>query len=1181
MSDLIPWGLQKNLAFAAGAGSGKTHALMTLCLHILGGARVGGVAVSPKQLWVLTFTDKAASELEARLRARLEGLAKNSFGPEPELRASFASLSLPLPPPSFWGGLVSQLGEVTIGTFHSMCMRLLREKSLEVGISPSFQILSEHEARDLHRKLAQAEVIRSLEARDEIVTLLVRAWGFDSADSLVDSLVRVLNQIREEGIAPERLPLSNQAESHAAFDDAVCHSRHLLAEAVEADQSWKGRFADFLSACKTPLESLTFENFLNPEKFVLLRKLIQGEVNLPHQRGDSGNALKAFASSVDTQKPSQVPNLKDFYLGCIAEPQEHAFRGLLVKLNAALSRQLKILNQLDFTELLIRTRNLLKDNPTVRAEIQSQVGVLLVDEFQDTNRLQLEIVALLAEQREGAPRAVAEKLQWAETWPLQSQMLCVVGDPKQSIYDFRGADVSIFNGMSSLIVEQGGDRRHLQNNWRSCQHLLSFFNHFFKDAMPGPQGYKPEDDLFAARATDCTGPCVEVLSHPKKDTAESSREAEAELIAVRLEHLLSGATKWRGRDVAILFRRLTQVDVYRQALLRHQIPHRVLRGRGFYNAQEILDVGSLLSLLADDQNTLALAAVLRSPFAALTDTDLFELATVGEDGGLAFEQLRHAANQQPLIHSFLKIYDSLQELRGRCPVNKLLQEALRVSDYRVKVAAAPFGEQVLANLDKLLQLSETWVERHQGGCSEFATYLFNLAEAEPNEAEAEFEETDECTVQLLTIHQAKGLEWPVVLVPDLAAASLSRGGKVMFDRLRGLALKPVGPELVDGARSPRLRAFAAERAERDRAESSRLMYVAYTRARDLLILSGQPSRKGNSWRQTLDTHLATPSSRQRVRSLDADEINSWQGSFVSPSTRPSETSLATMTSTLDRVRRPLEPKPEKVVYSVTQLQDYFLCPRRYHLAHSLGGAEVATGHRGSEHFSVSASRQGTLAHRLLELVDPQALSSTPAFKIRLLSLIETQAADLPELEKNRILQALLTLAETPWGQQLSKISPGKLHRELPFMLSLGPNSKGQSGAPSVAVYLRGQIDLLIEAEGNQATLIDYKLTHRPPAKLEPYQFQLDCYLLAARHLVKPGVEIKAGIIFLTDPDPSPIFKAASTSHQGEEFKFNILRAAQEITARQVEQNWPVMPQGYCERIRCGYQYHCHPAGHLV
>ncbi|HSP78969.1 MAG TPA: UvrD-helicase domain-containing protein, partial [Myxococcaceae bacterium] len=511
-----------------------------------------------------------------------------------------------------------------------------------------------------------------------------------------------------------------------------------------------------------------------------------------------------------------------------------AYRALLSQVEARHEEEFARRNALDFTALLVKARDLLRDIPDFRRQQQERLGVLLVDEFQDTNRLQLELVLLLAEQREEGPRPVRPEEDLVAALPLEPAFLCAVGDRKQSIYEFRGADVSVFEVLARKIVAEGGARDFLQHNRRSVPPLLSFFNQAFEGVLVAGEGgarpyevvYVPDEDyLSPVRPASVPAPVVERLLLGDGETSYTTgelRALDADAVAKRLKVLLApnaepciaredgeGLRLARGGDVAILLRTFTHLEVYRQALIRYGIPHRVLRGRGFYGAQEVLDLASLLALLADPEDVLSFAAVLRSPLVSLSDAALFGLA--GPEGLSlpAVEQrglsgVRLSEGERFRLERFLRVLPELRRERDRLGVRALLRVALEATGYREALAGSPYAEQASANVDKLLELAGRRDERGTGGCAAFARELQRLADEDPTEAQAELLEAgDPRAVQLLTIHRAKGLEWPVVVVPSLGSLRRFSSGRAVFERTHGLSLRPWLPDSLEKFSSPR------------------------------------------------------------------------------------------------------------------------------------------------------------------------------------------------------------------------------------------------------------------------------------------------------------------------------------------------------------------------------------------
>ncbi|MBE2252538.1 MAG: UvrD-helicase domain-containing protein [Myxococcus sp.] len=1194
--------LEANLALFAGAGAGKTYSLITLCLHVLSGARAGHEPVPPANLCLLTFTDKAAAEMRQRLRERLDRLATGDAkgaARELELEASFAALGRPFPPRAFWRALRDDLGAASIGTFHSVMTQLLRRAPAGSGVNPAFELMEEREARQLFAESVEDVVLARLEAGDALVRELVRDFGFgaDSPWGLVSALVRVSAAIREEGTLVDLIPLQDADEAREAFLATIRGLRvqaTSLQRTLEPRDAYRARVDEL---CRR-LASVTTETW--PEH----RDAID-EASKNWRRADVVPLRDALRGKGDG---SGSPGAQ--WTAWRMAPFDAAVRELVKAGIAAYEAALDARGALDFTALLVRTRDLLRNSPEARRDAQRRYRVVLVDEFQDTNRVQLELVLLLAERREGAPRPLSRELGDGpsnETLdvPLEPAALAVVGDRKQAIYDFRGADVAVFEQMARCIEASGGHRQFLQQSRRSTPEVVGLCNAQSQrflvraDASAGSLPFEVEfdphtDALTAVRADPPPGPALVRLLLPEAlETAEQAppvevlRGAEAEALARYLAQMLAdpgaqivprapkgaGPRMVQGGDVAVLFQRFTQLEVYRQALVRHGVRHRIVRGRGFYAAQEVIDLASLLQLVADPSNVIAFAAVLRSPLVGLSDAALVSLALDGAQvtgldpkrvllgEGTDFSFLDDG--ERARLRRFHETWQVLFRERDRLGLRQLLRVALEALQYRVAVAAGPFGEQALANLDKLTELATT--RQAQGvPVAQFARELLELADTEPKEAQGDvLDEGDAEAVTLMTVHQAKGLEWPVVVIPELFTTTPPGGERVRFDRDVGLAVTQLAGEPVGSARYLQCKAL---KTRRDDAQRRRLLYVALTRARDRVVLGFQPPKaQRNTWSAWLkfdDFWWQQLNDRHGAMDVVVDALP--PGRPPAPPQRDDGASRAAVASLITRaVTREALPVRDAML-PVTQLQDFVSCPRRFHLAHQVGLAERPVTFEWPEQPAEAPPpgdpRQlGTAAHKLLELTPLDWVGSAD-FSARLASLQRTSG--VPTDRDDEVLRWVERFWATTYGRGLP--TARRVLRELPFVLRLRDGD--------FSLHLRGQIDLLVI--DRQVDVVDYKTSTPSDAGLEPYAFQLGCYALAARRFVEvPGLEVRAGVSFLRHHDASPRFLDALPDEPT--LERHLVAQARALVQAQASHDWAQRPRARCQALGCGYELRCH------
>lgn len=1157
----LPQGLrlERNMALLAGAGAGKTHSLITMCLHLLGGARKGFEPLACAELALLTFTEKAADEMRARLRARVNALVRGETD-EPELQDSCASAGVPFPSPAYWRAVADDLGAATIGTFHSLCMQLLRRVS-----ASSFELLDEKDAQALWRDIVEREVLARVTARTSL-RALVADVGFER---LVDSLVPVAARIREEGLSPLYVRVADATLLRREFEDEL---RTVVAEAPQLP-------------CETPQQRTRL-----PLVVSALREL----------RFDSFDAGFAAASEAAkgvrgwTAARERIERLGQLYGACAMAPFESEVRDTLVAVSQRYERVLEERGLLDFTGLLLQTRSVLRDNTEARAEAQRRWKALLVDEFQDTNRLQLELVLLLAEKRKGAPRPIsaafeAQHRELVEL-PLEPGFLAVVGDRKQAIYEFRGADVGVFEVMARAIEKQGGGRAYLRHSRRSTSALLEALNVGFSAVLGATAASQPPhafevvyetqfDNLLAVREQAPRGVPLVQLCNSKLEAAKRSAvdfrlaDAEAVALAVRFGlqggwHVVSRTTGEervaRGGDVAMLFQRFTQLEVYRQALVRAGVRHRVVRGRGFYSAQEVLDVASLLQLLVDPSDAVALSAVLRSPLVGLTDSQWVSLAhpRTGNRWHLDARALLLGTTFVPeFLAEFVAQYRALRADFSRLGLHALVRAVVDAFDYRVALAATPMAEQALANLEKLEELARQHDARGTTAAA-FAQALLSLADDAPKEAEADIvDELDAEAVTLCTVHQAKGLEWPMVVLPDLAVPLRVESAPVQFERDLGLCVaRRYGEHEVLSWSAVQVRAQLTRRA---RAENLRLLYVAMTRARDRVVLGLRPQQASDgSWAHEVEAFFPIQVAGSRSDVLDVATLKAEPPcAAAAPEPLPDDE----LRAWAQRKRRSVVVQPEVVSLSVTQADVLASCARRFHWTFNVGveaESEARFFDDEADVPAVDARLRGTAAHRLLECTPLEWLVQPDlGAKLRVLR----RELGLEAVASDEVLSWVHQFWESPHGRSFSRAE--QVLREWPFALSL----KRAHGFPRRLV-LRGQIDAALVTAGG-VVVLDYKTSARSEFSAEAYRFQLAWYAMAARRLLGSlAGDVRVGLVFLKDAPKEPLFFEGLTHDR---LLASVWAAAEGLAQAQGTGQWPGQPRLHCEKTRCPYLSRCH------
>ncbi|HET9753571.1 MAG TPA: PD-(D/E)XK nuclease family protein, partial [Myxococcales bacterium] len=559
---------------------------------------------------------------------------------------------------------------------------------------------------------------------------------------------------------------------------------------------------------------------------------------------------------------------------------------------------------------------------------------------------------------------------------------------------------------------------------------------------------------------------------------------------------------------------------------------------------------------------LALASVHRSPIGPLSDGALALLAqrqwSLEAAPDLAPDDAEALARVSPLLRALRREVDRLGPAT-------LLEAALSGTDYVAARAGGLYGEQAAANVEKLLGLARA-AELRGEGVRAFMATLRQLAEEETREPEATVvEERDPHAVRLMTVHAAKGLEFPVVIVPECAAPAYKPGAeRVLLDPDLGLAVKA---RAADGKRRWGAHGSAVDqrRSERALAESRRLLYVAATRARDLLILCGRAAQRQESWRLWVDQVAEEAVGRGLLRVVREVQAPPSQASSTAPldPERLEELDPAAQPDVARVEALPVAGQPG-VSVPVTQLADAAACPRRYQLLHELRLEERPEPEHplpdplGAEP-GTPASALGTLAHRLLELV---ALQPPPAQRRAELERLLALEGEDPA-RHGEVLDAACAFLDSPLARRMAKLRPDRLRRELPFALRLT-----RQGSPEL--LLRGQIDALLLEE--TATVVDYKLSHfRDTAR---YAAQLDAYALAARELMGAALPVRTGIVFLRSKGAPFVEREPADA---ETTRNRLLDAAAAIADGRRSGTWPRIEPGRCRDLGCGFLRRCHGA----
>ena len=771
----------------AAAGTGKTTALVERILNIVTNRRA-----RLHEIVAITFTEKAAGELKQRVREKLEKIAAAEA--------------------------LRDLERAQITTIHSFCASILRERPVEARVDPQFAV-----ADDLQRQLLldaawskwlEGELTKNPVALRQALMREVRMEQIkELATLLVDNRSRLAT-----------LPWpAARVVSVRAFYRRLAGAMPALASGLKHSPA---RSENFYQRAQAFLDVLPQLEHAAEERAVAVLAAL--EITGPQRAADfdSPENFREFKATIkeiqailkefgDNAQHNFLVTLAGWLQGFVAHFQEFK-HGKAV---------------LDFDDLLEKTRDLLRADAPMRRQLQERYRFLLVDEFQDTDPVQSEIVVALAGDSPGK--------------------LFIVGDPKQSIYGFRRADIEMYAGTRDKLAKTGATLQFRQN-FRSQATIIQWVNAVFAKIFD-PTGFQPSYIQLEA-SHPATGKVVVLRPKtiPEEQSIAEVRQAEAEAVARYLCRLVA-EKQCEWRDVALLFRSFTGVDVYGDAFNTAGVPFRIIGGRGYYQRQEIQTLISLLCCLDNPNDKLNLVAVLRSPLFGWTDAEIF---LANEAGGLNY---LHAGN------ATFALLRELHETRQRGAVAGFVERVFAATHIcQAFFACGPDGQAGVANLLKALELARrveaAGIKSLRGFVRQLRATLLNGLDEEPAPAS---EETDD-VVKLLTMHKAKGLEFPVVVLADLAGKSSDSGASLVTNRagqtfeLRFAKCKTEG-----------FKAGNDEQKVRDEAEEIRLLYVAATRARQRLIV---PWFANNGERLDLLARGFEPVASELVEISDGGEL---------------------------------------------------------------------------------------------------------------------------------------------------------------------------------------------------------------------------------------------------------------------------------------------------------------------
>jgi len=1115
----------------AGAGTGKTGVMVDRYCRL-----VCDKEVSPDAILAFTFTDKAAAELRQRIRAELT--RRTELGSE---RAA---------------ELLSAIGGAWVTTIHGFCNRLLAGHPVAAGIDPGFRVLDAPETARAAREAFDEALTDFLAdeppadgprySREDLVAAF-------EVEGLRGVVAGAHAELRSRGEAKPRLPEPPPSDPEAAIRLAAVAAAEALKEMRESDPK-RELVERALARLDAPGEAPGLDELR------ALRPTSKAKAILPYR--------EAIDAAVSASAEAGEGGVVYRQLGTLLELFSTRFE-------AAKARRAGI----DFEDLQVLAARLL-ERAEVGGAYRSRFSHLLVDEFQDTNRLQLRLIEALR-----GPR---------------SEMV-VVGDEFQSIYGFRHADLDVFREQRRTIEQRAdAELMKLSGNFRSRPELIAAVNLFGRELLgdsyrPLRVGAEPPSGPPSG-----TGPGVELLLTARDgwDAEEIELEpaidgrtplnclAEARFLAARL-HELADAGVGRG-EMVVLLRAFTHLDAYEDSLERAGLRPYVVGGRGYWSQQQVSDVCALLATIANPLDDQALFGALASPACGVAPDTLWLLRAAAGRRRHVWPALERAAGageaelaeperlaqipapELELLRRFVATIAGLRVRGPRLPLDGLIEAATTETGYDLAVLMRPAGEARFANVHKLMRLAAEFESREGRDLRGLLDFLAARAESDA-EAQAATAAEGHDGVRIMTVHNAKGLEFDVVAVPDLSRRLLAgvRAPALVLGREQpprvGMQLRRLGTgaiNLYDYAE------LCEESSERDSEEGLRLFHVAATRARERLILSGVVKPEPGK-----TTKPGTPVIERLVEALGIERDAVAAVAVAPPEPRPGldatfppgEIAVRVNLPSPERAKeltetrrdaageRPLGEGPPPLVerrppvvpsrpLSYTAISAYEECPYRFYMERVLGltpsertlsrigsKSALASNEDGGATPSAREERaaQGAAVHALLEWsqandwIEPAAELAQRHAVAAGLDPRSTDTETLLDSVRGWLGSPLLRerIGSSPADGAIGvierdgdgPIGPARVRAEVPILLGVG------------GTVLRGSIDLLVEREGAPPLVVDYKTDHLdgsdPQERAANYGTQRAIYALAVAESL--GVdEVEVAYVFLERPaDP--------------------------------------------------------------
>ncbi len=1215
----------KHLYVSASAGTGKTEVLAQRYIHLLDLKKV-----SVGNILAITFTDKAAHEMKKRIFQAI--ISRITKAPNTKER-------------SYWLQIKNNFRDANISTIHGFCSRLIREYSSDVNLDPEYTIIDSSELEYELSIWIRNKVVESLRndnsqhnPTDKLIGDLLNVFTYSELKNIISTLILnyyILNNIiipfyhqfqnsneylsyLKTLITNERINQIHKLKSHRGFIE-LSQTKSPFSDFYRNDESRKSPLTKFLIQLEEIISSINRE--IIPDNLKIIYEInkykndkktdalvwSQDEINDIISTVDrSLSPVRWFLSkelfalndyNQDEIDFDTIHKLIELYQGWIS----------ILKKNYRDTNLGKWLNRsvLTYDDLQYLALDLLSDdentlNPlSINKQIRSKYKYIMVDETQDIDYVQKKIITTLVNIQENDPN------------------LFIVGDSKQSIYKFRGANISDFHELQNNIKNNNNDTHELTINYRSHPSILQFVNLVFTHLMPEqiedfealyPENIRVYEDN---TSIDTLKQNVEIILH------NDDKENEAQNIAHKILSLVNSsdnAFHIEFKDIAILFRSMTDILDYEKVLIDYGIPYTITDTRGFFHQQEIKDCLNILKYLEYPSDELILCALLRSPFCGLSDESIFWL-THSEgykinsiySGYYNFSANDNLSQKEKnkLLYFNSWMHKLLLE-KDRMHIYELLEKTMENSGYMHILSSFSNKQQAIRNIKDFIQIIKSFENQKSWTLFEIVSYIENHSN---NINSLSQEEHQENKITITSIHKAKGMEYPVVILPNLDRQSNFNKDSLIIDHHHGLALKTFDINSMKNTSGQLFNYLRELDKKKEVAENKRLLYVAMTRAKNILILSGKIPKhnytiydtqanflnyildslnsKNNSLLKWTNSLVTLEKNTLTQKNFSFDNLNimlhkNYRISNITQANNIIESNQINIDKSLKYINMEFH-KPQTNL-SASALLVYNKCPRKFYYKYiqkikeaqnTLGpykspptdilDAPIEEYHLLQE--KIPLNLIGNIIHKLLEIYNQDNHSLTKILEKFLDQIkLSTLASPANKTYINEKLQN--NLNQFVHSELFTEINhaqqnyPKEHHNEFPFILKID------------STIIQGSIDKIYKMDNNLVKILDYKTNnfkdkHKIQSELLDkkitYKLQMEIYYLVAKYFFNE--QLNANYYFFDINESTNAFseKNSNTKTILNDLKSTITK----INKNLHQDNFPTNPT-HQDCLFCGY-----------